>query len=336
MMRQAILLVICIVLSVQASTSITLHWQKGPELPSPRDRLGSGVVGDLFIVAGGAYWKNSEKHYLSETVAYSRKLRSWIKLPYMLKSGAYGACGVLRNKRGDEQLLVAGGMNENGATNECFRLVKQGNRFVWKRLPPLPYRLVGATGAVLGQSFYVFGGVPSIDESGIRTARPCFFVLHFNEQGEPISRWIELPTNAPARLGAAMAACGKKLYVFGGYGVQEDQTIGNFRDAWVIQVSPIIRWQRIADLPIASRWLCAIPLNDHQIGLFGGFGSQFLDKAFVYDVENDSYFETNPMPEAVAVMAYGLAKDGTIYLAGGEDEMRHRTTSFFIGRVKRE
>jgi hypothetical protein len=32
-------------------------------------------------------------------------------------------------------------------------------------------------------------------------------------------------------------------------------------------------------------------------------------------------------------MASGVGEDGTIYLAGGEDAMRHRSATFIIGRL---
>ncbi len=165
-------LAICLIfISFFSSTYASITWQKAPDLPSARDRLGSGVIGDLFVIAGGAYWEAGEKHYHSETIAYSPRTRKWTRLPYLPRTGAYGASAVIRDLSGNEQLLIVGGSNENGATSEGFRLIKEKGKFVWKRLPPLPKPLTGASGAVIGNSFYVFGGAPSLEEAGLKTAR---------------------------------------------------------------------------------------------------------------------------------------------------------------------
>jgi|GEM_PF-1668138 len=332
-MNRFLAVLLCTLIFARTGNSISIHWQQGPDMPSPRDRLGSGVVWNLFVVAGGAYWKHEQKYYHSETIAYSPKTKRWVRLPHLLRPGAYGASAVLRDEHGNEQLLIAGGINETGATTECFRLVRQGSRLMWKRLPPLPRPLVGAAGAVIGRSFYVFGGAEDLSETGLRTAYPCMFVLEFDNHLEPIRGWRQVDAEPRARIGAAFVACGKRLFVFGGYGPQEDETIGNFGDAWVMEVSRIPKWKRIHNMPIPARWVTAITLDDTHIALLGGFGDKFLNEIFIYDTEKDEYLHAGTMPKACAAMASGQTKDGTIYLAGGEDEMRHRSSSLFIGRI---
>ncbi|MCL6519490.1 MAG: hypothetical protein K6T99_06620 [Armatimonadetes bacterium] len=327
-----------IFISLLSSAYGSIEWQNGPMLPTARDRLGSGVVGNLFIIAGGAYWKKMEKWYHSDTIAYSSKTDKWTRLAYLPKAGAYGASAVMQDNRGNEQLLIAGGSNESGAYANCFRLVKERGKFQWKQLPSLPKPLAGASAAVIENRFYVFGGASSMNEEGIRTACPTLLELRFDNHMVPENRWREiiLPNAPSPRIGAAVASCGKQLFVFGGYGVQADGKLGNFNDAYVLDLSkPGIRlWKRIANLPIPVRWASAVALDSDNIGIFGGYGEYFLDKSFIYNIEKDTYRIDSPIPKATAIMASGISRDGIIFLAGGEDEPKHRTASFFIGRWK--
>ena len=308
-MRNIILLTLIFAAGLQAD------WQTGPPMPSARDHLGCGMVEGMFVVAGGAYWKDGSKHYTSETIAYSNG--KWVRLPFLPIAGAYGASAVI-----DDQLLIAGGANERGALKDCFRLVKDRGKFVWKRLPNLPRPLFGAQGTAVGSKFYVVGGAPGMDEVGIMAAKPKMLVLDLNSR-----KWQERPLPS-GRVGSAVAAVGNKLFVFGGYGYQ-DGVLGNFGDAWVYEKGS---WRRLKDMPVPARWTAALALDDHHIGLFGGYGEGFLDKVFIYDTEQDTYLPSDPLPLPVATMSAGIDK-GTIYLAGGEDLQRHRTDALFIGRI---
>jgi hypothetical protein len=54
---------------------------------------------------------------------------------------------------------------------------------------------------------------------------------------------------------------------------------------------------------------------------------------WLYDTETDEYIACPALPLPVATMASGVGVDGTVYLAGGEDAMRHRSATFIIGRL---
>jgi len=306
-----------ILLALILAAGVHADWRTGPPMPSARDRLGCGMIDGMLVVAGGAYWKDGAKHYTSQTIAYSPSTRKWIRLPFLPVAGAYGASAVI-----DGQLLIAGGANEQGVLDDCFRLVKERGKYVWKRLPDLPRPLWGAQGALIGGKFCVFGGAPGMDEIGITAAKPSMFVLDLKSR-----KWRELPSQS-GRVGSAVASIGGRLFVFGGYGYR-DGALGNFGDAWAYANGS---WKRLKDMPIPARWTAALALDDRHIGLFGGYGEGFLDKVFVYDVEQDAYSPGDPLPLPVATMSAGVEK-GTIYLAGGEDQMRHRTEALFIGRI---
>ena len=304
-------------------------------MPSARDHLGCGMMNGMFVIVGGAYWKDEQKHFTSETIAYSPSTGKWIRMPHIPKPGAYGASAVMRDKHGNEQLLIAGGANADGATSICYRLIKVKGKYYWKPLPNLPGPLWGAKGAVIGSKFYVVGGAPGMDETGIRGARPSLFELEVPATVGINSKWkeVSIPGAPSGRVGSAAAVSGGKLYVFGGYGIQPDGTLGNFGDAYVLDLSSRFRreWKRIKDMPVPSRWTTALALDERHIGLFGGYGENFLDKVLVYDTERDEYLTAKKLPLPVANQAGGVEK-GIVYLAGGEDLQRHRTNALFIGK----
>jgi len=317
-MVQALVLML---LACSVRAEMTFDWRSGPDLPSARDHLGCGTVDGLFVVAGGAYWQNEKKHYSADTIAFSPRTGKWIRLPFLPVAGAYGASAVI-----NDQLIIAGGANESGTLSSCVRLARGNGSFRWERLPDPPSPLFGAKGAVIGNAFYVVGGAPGMDEPGIRAARPSLLRLR-----DCVWEECPMPEGFAPRVGAAVASCGGKLFVFGGYGVRPDGTLGNFGDAWRFDGA---RWTRLSDMPVPARWTTALALDSRHIGLFGGYGGGFLDKVFVYDTQTDTYSPSAPLPLPVATLAGGVA-NGTVYLAGGEDLQRHRSAAFFIGKIAR-
>jgi N-acetylneuraminic acid mutarotase len=319
LVKTTIQVLVFMLLACSVRAEMTFDWRRGPDLPSARDHLGCGMVDGMLVVAGGAYWRNEQKHYSADTIAYSPKTGKWIRLPFLPKPGAYGASAVIQ-----DQLLIAGGANETGVLSSCIRLARRNGSFRWERLPDLPRPLFGSQGASIGDAFYAVGGAPGMDESGTRAAEETMLILL--QSGSP--KWRACQA-VPPRVGAAVASCGDRVFVFGGYGVQPDGTLGNFSDAWRFDS---LKWKRLRDMPAPARWTTAIALDSTHVGLFGGYGEGFLDKVFVYDTETDAYTETTPLPLPVANLAGGVA-DGTVYLAGGEDLQRHRSAALFMGRI---
>lgn len=322
------------VLAWSAGSAPVIRWHQGPSLPGPRDRLGCGVMNGLFVLVGGAYWENEEKHYHSETIAFSPATNKWIRLPHIPRAGSYGASAVLRDNRGRETLVVAGGASESGATSACYRLVKNG-KYEWKPLPNLPAPTAGASGASVGSKFYLFGGAPGLDEAALKHASSALLEL---DVAAPNARWTAVRAGeAPlGRVGAALASVGKRLYVFGGYGVGADGSVANLGDAYVIDLSRRTgrAWKRLKDLPQPARWMTAVALDTRYIGLLGGYTETFVPDVLIYDTETDEYFEAAPLPYAACTLAVGVVKD-TLFVAGGEDKPRHRTDAVAIGRITR-
>lgn len=308
----------------------SISWQRGPDMPSAHDYLGCGMLDGMFVVAGGAYWENDQKHYGAGTIAYSPTQDRWIRLIPLPEPGAYGASAVI-----GDQLLIAGGADSTGALTRCCRLLRVNGRLRWESLPDLPRPLWGASGAVVGSRFFVLGGAPGMDVEGMKRAQPSLLVL---DMSAVKPEWVQLvgPGMPDGRVGAASAVVGTRLFIFGGYGLQADGTLGNFGDAYVLDLGQKLQiWRQINPLPIASRWTSARAFDARYIGLFGGYAESpvksFLDKVWLYDTQTDEYTVCSALTLPVATMASGVRGDGTVYLAGGEDMMRHRSAAFFVG-----
>ncbi len=323
-----VLVLLCLLFGLAGASRAApaISWERGPDMPSAHDYLGCGIVDGLFVVTGGAYWEHEQKHFGRGTIAYSPSQDRWITLPDLLMPGAYGASAVI-----DDQLLIAGGADSTGALKRCFRLRRIEGRLRWESLPDLPRPIWGASGAAVGSRFYVVGGAPGMDVAGIQSARPSLLMLDLSAVSP---QWVELvgPGMPAGRVGAAVTAADSTLFVFGGYGLQKDGSLSNFGDAYAIDLRQPRSWARIADMPAASRWSSGKMVNGRYLMIAGGYGEGFLDKTWLYDTANDQYLQSTGLPVPACTMAVGVGADGTIYLAGGEDAMKHRSASFFIGR----
>lgn len=171
----------------------------------------------------------------------------------------------------------------------------------------------------------------------MRHAHPSFLMLDLSA---PTPRWVEMigPGMPSGRVGTAAVVVGAKLYVFGGYGPGAEGALENFRNAFVRDLdAKLPEWRCLRDLPIAVRWMSAVSLDSRYIVLVGGYAETpvtgFLSETFLYDTEADKYLPAGSIPLAIATAAMSIDGEGTIYLAGGEDAMRHRSAAFLIGKT---
>lgn len=323
-MRGLLIAIALSILGVPAPTGKRIDWRRGPDLPGPRDHLGCGVVDGMFILAGGAYWKNETKCFSAEAIAYSPRSHKWTRLPALPRASAYGASAVYSGR-----LIIAGGLDNISASTRCIRLTKKEGAFRWDKLPDLPHRVAGARAAVVGSKFLVIGGAAGFDDAGLKSAYRSVLELDLLHP----TRWNErAPANGfSPRIGAASAVIGDRVYVFGGYGVLADGTIGNFGDAWSVHDGV---WKRMRDLPAKVRWATAVALDSRYIGIFGGYGDDFLADVYLYDTQRNVYVKSTSLPSPVCNAAGGVI-GSIVYLAGGEDQKRHRSAALVIGKIAR-
>lgn len=127
----------------------------------------------------------------------------WEKAGTLPVANAYGANIQIGNK-----WIIAGGMNENGATPAVL-CIDLDNNCKTDTLPQLPYSIDNTTGAVANGKIYVTGG----NANGKPSNRTFILDLENISKG-----WEELPPMpSRARVQPVCAATADALYVWGGF-----------------------------------------------------------------------------------------------------------------------
>jgi hypothetical protein len=179
-----------------------------------------------------------------------------------------------------------------------------------------------------GALYVVAGGRIASDLS---TLNDQFFRVDLeNGQVEPLPDYpaggIMLP---------AVARCGDEIFVFGGANYDPvGRRVVNTADAYAYSIKQMT-WRRLAPLPHARRGIVACRLDDETILLGGGYGSVtdqpeegFASDAMLYRVREDRYVPVADLPYGAVGQAL-LNHRGMLYILGGEDRMRHRSSAFY-------
>ncbi len=229
-----------------------LKWEQLPPLP---DKLGiaapfAGVSGEALIVAGGANfpngmpWDGGKKIWHDEVYVLTEPQGQWItgfKLP---RPNAYGVAVTTK-----DGLVCIGGGNAQEHFPDVFLLKWQNGAIVVKNLPALPIPVAFASGALLGETIYVAGGIETPDATN---ALQTFWSLDTSQAG---SKWEKLePWPGPARMLAVAAVQDGSFFLAGG----TDLTAGPdgkpqriyLRDAY--RFTPGRGWRKIAEMPRAA------------------------------------------------------------------------------------
>lgn len=177
----------------------------------------------------------------------------------------------------------------------------------WSEVSPLPTprRLLAAAADDNGR-IYTFGGCGS----------PCFEPPLHTETTEETrvevfdtmtDTWSRLPDLPAILFGAAAAAAGGQIYVFGGY------LTGNL----VLQFNPANgSWSAKSPMPTPRFGLAAVTLQD-KVYVLGGSGP--TGALEVYDPAIDRWSQGRPMPTPRVFLA-AAALGGKIYALGGSPD----------------
>jgi N-acetylneuraminic acid mutarotase len=189
----------------------------------------------------------------------------------------------------------------------------------------LPDAVALSAGGIIGDTVIIVGGTSDTANVAGFQKSGSSFDLQF------MTKVKKLPDYPGKPFGIATSAVvSGELFVFGGAtwkGV--DQLVLNLDEAYAYSASAGT-WRKLAPLPIATRGLTAVPLNDQLIYLAGGYTESpegFTANAFIYDVAKDTYRPAPPLPHAAMVAL--IACDGFIYCLGGEDKQKSRTDACF-------
>jgi len=330
-MRLTFPLFLCLALTALAQpVREVLEWRELPALPDPVGFSGSfaGVSNGALLVAGGTNFPNKPP--------WEGGTKTWHDLAFVLQEpgGAWKTAGRLPRPTGyglsltvpDGLLLIGGGDSKENFT-DVLRVRWGDAQLSHTYLPPLPVPLAMHTGALLGRTVFVAGGLAHPDATA---ASRIFLSLNLDD---PAAGWRELePSPGPERFLATSGALGGAFYLFGGMrlvpGPDGRPQREWLRDAW--RYTPGAGWKRLADLPVP---LAAAPgpapnLGASHLLLIGGDDGSLVSHPpqghpgysrvlWAYHTLTDTWARMGSLPFSLAT-ATATSWQGRIVVTGGE------------------
>jgi N-acetylneuraminic acid mutarotase len=206
----------------------------------------AGVSGGALVVAGGANfpdrkpWEGGTKAWYDRVFVLDKLDGAWRQAGRLPRPCGYGVS--VSCPRG---VICVGGSDAAGHQTEVFALVWTNAQIRVDPLPPLPFPLATAGGALVEDTLYVTGGS---ERPGEQSALNKLLALNF---GQARPSWQELePVPGRGRILPVAAAANGIFYVFGGAALE---TKGGevrrtyLREAWSYRRGQ--GWRRLADLP---------------------------------------------------------------------------------------
>ena len=325
-----------------------------PPMPDPVGRAATfaGITEGGLIVAGGTNfpgampWDGGEKAWHAEIFLLERPDSEWKSVGRLQNPLAHGVS--LQTGRG---LILAGGADAARHHDGVFLIRRKGEEILSEPLPPLPFPLAYAGGAVVGNLALVVGGTRAPDAT---RAENCLLGLDLNRVDKGWQRLPDLP--APGRILPVAAVRDGKFFVFSGASLAADAAGKPVRtylkDAW--SYDPAKGWRRLADLPrpaVAAPSPAPALGASHLLVLGGDDGSKvgfqprsahpgFNPSSLRYDTVTNTWCEAADWPadaRPVAVAPTVFWRDEWV-VPGGEIRPGVRTTQVVAlqGRMARE
>jgi N-acetylneuraminic acid mutarotase len=293
----------------------TLHWSQLPLLPDKLGMAGSfaGVSGGALVVAGGANfpdkmpWEGGTKVWRDPVFVLDQPNGQWRHAGKLPRPLGYGM-----SVSHADAVICAGGSDATRHYRETFRLRWENDAIQTEALPLLPRPCANLSGAVVGDTLYVAGGIETPLATNTMSA---FWALDLSDAK---AQWRELePWPGPSRMLAIAAAQGGDFFLFGGVGLRggpdgKPERIW-LRDAWRYRTGA--GWTRLADLPkpcVAAPSPAPV-VKGRVLLLAGDDGSrvsfQPLDKhpgfpktVLAYDFTRDCWSEAGEVPAPRATL----------------------------------
>lgn len=232
-----------------------LSWTNLAPLPTELGVAGpvAGTDGRSLIVAGGANfpagppWDGGLKVWHDRVYVLESPDGQWLDAGRLPRPLGYAvSLSLPRGLSFEPGVICLGGSDSQQHYADCFILRWKDGRLESTDLPALPRALANASGALLGDTIYVAGGIETPDAT---RAESNFWALKLN-QSNP--QWEELPSwPGPARMLAVAAVQDKTFYLCSGVELSADDAGRPVRrylnDCYSYQ--PKQGWKRVADLP---------------------------------------------------------------------------------------
>jgi N-acetylneuraminic acid mutarotase len=292
------------------------EWKRLAPLPEPCGGFVCGTIAGKLIVAGGTNWKDDTKRWLDTVWTYDPSQNTWQAAARL--SSPLGYAVYSQDSR---DLWCWGGSNGLQTQQTLFKF---DEKLSTKAVATLERGLVYAGGTVSNSTLYVVGG--SDDQAHFENITNTFQAIDLRTG--KATRLADYPETAVGV--AAVAACGERIYVFGGARWDaETQKVVNLSAAHAYNIATN-RWEPLPPVPTANRGLAAVKFDDRYILIAGGFTTDeagFTDEAFLFDTQRGECIRTKRLPYRALV---GLVTLGDyVYCLGGEDIQKHRTDAVF-------
>lgn len=295
--------------AASVSAADSTGWSKLPSLPDKEGfaSMFAGVSGGALLAAGGANfpdkkpWEGGKKIWYDTVFVLEKPDGAWKvagKLPRQLGYGVSVSHGG--------GVVCVGGSDAERHHADAFRLKWRNGKLEARPLPPLPRAVANMSGALLGDTLYVAGGIEKPDSTrALRT----FFALDL-VANPPAWRELE-PWPGPARMLAVAAAQDGSFFLVSGTDLSagpDGKPVRTYlKDGY--RYTPGKGWKRIADLP---RFAVAAPSPAPTVGatqflvMSGDDAAQltvtptehkgFPKSVLAYDTRTDRWTEAAPTP----------------------------------------
>jgi len=290
----------------------------------------AGVSNGALLAAGGANfpdkkpWEGGKKVWYDKVFVLEKPDGVWKvagKLPRPLGYGVSVTHGG--------GVVCVGGSDAERHYEDCFRLEWRSDKLATKPLPPLPRAIANMSGALLGNTLFVAGGIQKPDST---STLKTFYALDLVAK-QPAWRELE-PWPGPARMLAVAAVQDGSFFLVSGTDLSagsDGKPVRTYlKDAY--RYTPGKGWKRIADLPRAA---VAAPSPAPTSGptqflvVSGDDGAQltvaptehkgFPKSVLIYDTRADRWTETAPTP-APRVTVPTVQWNGAWLVVSGEQK----------------
>jgi N-acetylneuraminic acid mutarotase len=299
-------------------------WRSLPALPVGSAGFVAGPVGDHILVVGGTTWAGDSKYWLKEAWDYPPESAEWRALEALPSPTAYAAFG-----HNDDGVYWLGGSDGTAVSDSLYRVTRG---LAIEHISDTGYKVVYAGAVADDSAIYIVAGSESVTDLSLLTDR---FLSVSLKTGE-VTRLPPYPGGAVML--PAVVCAGNEVFVFGGGRYDKPSgTVVNTTDAYAYSLRHST-WRKVAPLPFARRGMAACQLDGQTILIGGGFGGLnnqpqegFANDALLYHLSEDRYSPAPDLPYA-AMGQYLMNHRGTLYLMGGEDRPRNRTSAFYAHR----
>jgi N-acetylneuraminate epimerase len=317
------------VLAAASSSMFAGEWKQLPSLPDAEGFAGSfaGVSNGALLVAGGTNfpgkkpWEGGTKKWYDTVFVLESPTAKWKAAGKLPRPLGYGVSVTYNNG-----LVCAGGNDRDRHYADVFRLEWSNGKLETTPLPSLPAPIANCCGAMVGDVFYVAGGLEKPDSKA--TSNRAWQI----DLRSKSPKWTEMKTwPGSGRMLAVAAGFEGAFWLIGGV----DLTAGAdgtaqrryLTDAY--RFDPLSGWKRIADLPYSVvAGPSPAPFDKKSIYVLGGDdGSQvaiapdkhpgFGKTALRYDMAADKWIEAGSIAAPRATLPSAFWNNAWV-LPGGE------------------